>query len=157
MPIATPATRALDLLNLPYRLFKHSRLPASLEEAARQRGEDPAQVIRSILFRLQPEVFVMVLTAGPGQISWKRVRAHLAVSRLSMATETEVHQFTGYETGTVNPLGLPHPIRILVDESVFQPDEISIGCGVRGAAIILRSADLREALGQVEIGIFSQP
>jgi Cys-tRNA(Pro)/Cys-tRNA(Cys) deacylase len=155
MPITSPATRTLDLLAIPYRVFEHSLAPTSLEGAAHERGQSPSQVIRSILFRLQQEVFVMVLIAGPGQISWKRVRAHLGVSRISMATKSEVHQITGYEIGTVNPLGLPNPIRILADESVFQPDEVSLGSGVRSTAIILRSADLRKALVQVEIGVFS--
>jgi Cys-tRNA(Pro)/Cys-tRNA(Cys) deacylase len=157
MPIKTPATCALDRLALPYHLFIHAGQPISLEDAARQRGQESCQVIRSILFRHEQEYFVMVLIAGPGQISWKRVRAHLGVSRISMATTSEVRKVTGYEIGTVNPLGLPQPIRILADESVFQPEEISIGSGVRGTAILLSSAHLLQALEGVEVGNFSQP
>lgn len=97
----------------------------------------------------------MVLIAGPGQVDWKRVRAYLGVSRLSMATESEVHAVTGYEIGTVNPLGLAQPVRILADESVFRHEEISIGSGVRGTAILLKSKDLKTALGNVEIGDFA--
>jgi Cys-tRNA(Pro)/Cys-tRNA(Cys) deacylase len=154
MPISTPATQTLDLLSIPYRLFEHPHPPESLEQAARERGQASGQVIRSILFRHEQEYFVMVLMAGPGQISWKRVRAHLGVSRISMASESEVREITGYEIGTVNPLGLPRPIRILADESVFLPEEISIGSGVRGAAIIMKSADLWRAVGKIEVGQF---
>ncbi len=155
MSISTAATLALDLLAVPYRVFEHPSPPASLEDAARQRGQEPGQVIRSILFRHEREYFVMVLMAGPGQISWKRVRAHLGVSRISMATESEVREVTGCEIGTVNPLGLPVPIRILADVSVFKSDEISIGSGVCGVAIIMKSADLRRAVGKAEIGLFA--
>ncbi len=155
MPIATPATRTLDLLAIPYRVFEHPKLPKTLEQASRERGQEPGQVVRSILFRHEREYYVMVLMAGPGQISWKRVRAALGVSRISMATESEVRAVTGYEIGAVNPLGLPRPIRILADVSVFKPEEISIGSGVHGSAIIIKSKDLQRALGKIEIGLFA--
>jgi Cys-tRNA(Pro)/Cys-tRNA(Cys) deacylase len=150
----TPATHALDLLGIPYKLFEHPRPPGSLEEAAHQRGQSPGQVIRSIVFRLTAEQFVMVLMAGPGQVSWKRIRTHLEVSRISMASEAEVLAATGFARGAVTPLGLPHPMRILVDESVLSHEEISLGSGVRGVAIILKSRDLRAALGSLDIGKF---
>jgi prolyl-tRNA editing enzyme YbaK/EbsC (Cys-tRNA(Pro) deacylase) len=80
----TPAARALDLLGIPYRLFEHPHPPASFDEAARQRGQSPAQIVRSIVFRLAERQFIMVLVAGPGQISWKRLRAALGIARISM-------------------------------------------------------------------------
>jgi Cys-tRNA(Pro)/Cys-tRNA(Cys) deacylase len=150
-----PAAQALDLLGIPYRVFEHPQPPESFEEAARQRGQSPGQIIRSIVFRLAEGQFVMVLMAGPGQISWKQVRAHLGLSRITMATEVEVLASTGFVRGAVTPLGLPEPMRILADESVFLHDEISIGSGVRGVAIILKPTDLQSALGKVEIGKFA--
>jgi Cys-tRNA(Pro)/Cys-tRNA(Cys) deacylase len=155
MTNAIPAARALDLLGLPYRLFEHLHPPESLEQAARQRGQSPEQIVRSILFRLAEGQFIMVLMAGPGQISWKSLRAALGVTRISLASEAEVLQATGFVRGAVAPLGLPHPIRILADESVFVPADISIGSGVRGVAIILKPTDLQSALGQFEIGKFA--
>ena len=97
----------------------------------------------------------MVLMAGPGQISWKSLRAALGVSRITMASEAEVLAVTGFVRGAVTPFGLPSPMRVLADESVFLPEEVSIGSGVRGTAILMNSADLRRGLGNVEIGIFS--
>jgi len=58
----TPATRTLDLLGIPYWLFEHPRPPESLEQAARERGQTPGQVVRSILFRLSEGQFAMALT-----------------------------------------------------------------------------------------------
>ena len=155
MTALPPAARALDQLGIPYRLFEHPQPPESFEEAARQRGQSPGQIIRSIVFRLAEEQFIMVLVAGPGQISWKRIRAALGVSRISMASEAEVLAFTGFVRGAVTPLGLPHPMRILADQSVFLPGEISIGSGVRGVAVIMKSTDLQTAVNQVEIGKFA--
>jgi len=154
MPASTPATQALDLLSVPYRLFEHSYVPESLEQAARERGQAPEQIIRSILFRYEKGNFFLTLMAGPGQISWRKLRSHLGVSRISMATEAQVLAVTGYAVGTVSPLGLPRPVRILADGSVFKPEEVSFGCGVRGMAIIMKSADLKHVLGKIEAGQF---
>jgi Cys-tRNA(Pro)/Cys-tRNA(Cys) deacylase len=155
MATSTPAAKELDRLGIPYRVFEHARPVNSLEEAAAERGQQPGQVIRSILFRCCDDTFIMVLMAGPGQISWKRVRAALGVSRITMATEEEVLEQTGFVRGAVTPLGLPRPLRVLADRSVFQPEEISLGSGVRGVAIIIKAEDLQTALGVVEIGDFS--
>ena len=154
MPTSTPATRTLDLLSISYHAFEHSHPPESLEQAARERGQTPGQIIRSILFRYEKEKFFLTLVAGPGQISWRKLRAHLGVSRISMATENEVLAVTGYAVGTVSPLGLPRPLRILADVSVFHPQEISLGSGARGVAIIMKSEDLQWALGKIEVGQF---
>ena len=154
MPVSTPATQILDKLSIPYRIFQHAQPPASLEQAALERGQVPGQIIRSILFRIQKEKFFLTLVAGPGQISWRKLRAHLGVSRISMATGEEVLSVTGYAVGTVSPLGLQHPIRILADESVFKPEEVSLGSGVQGVAIIMKSADFKRTLGKIEVGQF---
>jgi Cys-tRNA(Pro)/Cys-tRNA(Cys) deacylase len=96
----------------------------------------------------------MVLIAGPQQITWPTLRACLGVSRMSMASEAEILAKTGYPLGAVSPFGLPSPMRILVDESVFQEEEISLGSGVRYTTVILSSRDLQRALGEVETGKF---
>jgi prolyl-tRNA editing enzyme YbaK/EbsC (Cys-tRNA(Pro) deacylase) len=58
--------------------------------------------------------------------------------------------------GAVSPLGLPSPMRILADESVFVPNELSIGSGERGVAIILKSADLKKSIKDLEIGQYAK-
>jgi prolyl-tRNA editing enzyme YbaK/EbsC (Cys-tRNA(Pro) deacylase) len=74
-----------------------------------------------------------------------------------MATEEEVLEITGYRVGTVSPFGLKNQIRVLIDASVLEEEEISTGSGVRNVAIILKSADLRRALGGAEIVSLTEP
>jgi len=145
-----PVARALDELQIPYHLFVHAGPVHSLEQAARERQQLPDQVIRSIVFRVSQDDFLMVLIAGDRQIAWPALRRYLGQSRLTLATEDEVRSVTGYERGAVAPFGLPQPLRILVDESVFTHEEVSLGSGVRGTAVIMTSFDLRCALGEVE-------
>ena len=154
--ISTPVTCALDKLGIPYRLFQHPGPIRSLEQAAQERGQQPEQVVRSILFRMEENEFLMVLVAGPQQIAWPALRAYLGVSRITMASEKEVLAITGYPRGAVSPFGLPTPVRILVDRRVWDPDELSIGSGQRGLTVILSRAGLRQALGpEIETGEFT--
>lgn len=151
MSDATPVTRALADANVPHRLFRHPGPIRSLEQAARERGQRPGQIVRSLLFRITEGEFVMVLIAGPQQVDWRALRHTLGESRVTMAGKDEVLAVTGYRLGAVSPFGLPSPLRILVDESVLAEDEVSLGSGERGATVILRSADLLQALGNVDV------
>jgi Cys-tRNA(Pro) deacylase len=146
----SPVTRALDQAGIPYRFFRHPGQVRSLEQAAAERGQLPEQIIRSIVFRLEENEYVMVLAAGPEQISWPALRKHLGLSRLTMADPQEVEQATGYPPGAVSPFGLPQPMRILADPGIYQPEEVSVGAGVRNATVILRQEDLQRALGEIE-------
>ncbi len=93
----------------------------------------------------------MVLMAGPDQIDWKKLRQLVKRSRVRMATEEEVLEVTGYRVGTVSPFGLKSQARVMIDASVLREDEISIGSGIRNTAIIMKSEDVRKALGDVDV------
>ena len=146
-----PASIALEKLGVPHKIFRHETLVTSFEQAASDRGQRAAQVVRSILFRIAEDEFIMALVAGPAQISWKILRKHLGRSRITMATEDEVLAVTGYRIGTVNPFGLPRQLKVLVDPGVMGEEEVSIGSGMRNVAIILKSADLLHALKDAEV------
>ena len=146
-----PVSLALDKLNIPHHTFTHPGPVKSLEQAARERGQRPEQVVRSILFRIGEDEYLMALVAGPDQISWKALRSYLGQSRLTMASKEEVLEVTGYPIGAVGPFGTARKLKVLVDPSVFAEEEISLGSGIRGTTVILKSADLKLALGKVEM------
>jgi Cys-tRNA(Pro)/Cys-tRNA(Cys) deacylase len=146
-----PVSQALLEKNIPHRVFTHPGLVTSLEQAARERGQQPEQVIRSIVFRLSEVEYLLVLMAGPAQIPWKILRKYVGQTRLTMATEEEVKAVTGYEIGAVGPFGLQTPMRILVDANLLRQEEVSLGSGVRGTTIFIGVKDLMQALGEVEV------
>lgn len=146
-----PASIALEKVNIPHRVFHHEGPLMSLEQAAAERKQRPEQIVRSILFQIRPDEFVMVLVAGREQVDWKKLRQLVGRSRVRMATEEEVLEVTGYRVGTVSPFGLRNQVRVLIDVSVLREGEVSTGSGMRNMAIILKSKDLHQALGESEI------
>jgi Cys-tRNA(Pro)/Cys-tRNA(Cys) deacylase len=153
---STPVTRCLDEKGIPYRFFKHPGEVHSLEQAALERGQRPEQIIRSILFRLSRGGFVMVLMAGKKQVAWPALRKYLGTSRISMATEAEVLQVTGYPLGAVSPFGTLQIVRVLIDRGILAEEELSIGSGVRFSTVIIQREDLLQALGEIEMGDFAE-
>jgi Cys-tRNA(Pro) deacylase len=151
---STPVTRFLDERGIPYRFFRHQGEIHSLEQAAKERGQRPEQIIRSIVFRLSRGGFVLVLVAGQNQVSWPALRRHLGTSRISMATENEVKQVTGYPLGAVSPFGTTQQLSILMDRGILAEEEISVGSGVRYSTVIMQRQDFVNALGEVELGDF---
>ncbi len=150
-----PAITYLENRQIPFRLFQHPGPISSLEQAALEREQRPEQVVRSIVFRAAEGEFLMVLMPGPGQIPWKALRRYLGQSRITMANEAELLEATGYHPGTVNPFGLPRPMRLLIDQGVLDQPEISLGSGKRGLAIILAPGALLQAVDQFEVVNFS--
>lgn len=153
--VVSPAIQYLKERGTPHSVFQHTGPIHSLEQAAEERSQRPEQVVRSIVFRVAEGEFVMVLMAGPGQVPWKQLRQFLGQSRLTMASETELLEATGYRPGTVTPFGLPGPMRVLVDQGVVDQSEVSLGSGVRGLAIIITPRDMLAALDSAEIVNFS--
>ncbi|RJP48240.1 MAG: hypothetical protein C4586_09470 [Anaerolineaceae bacterium] len=146
-----PVSIALEKLGVPHSVFRHENQVISFEQAASERGQLPSQVVRSILFRIAQDEFIMALVAGPDQISWKALRKHLGRSRVSMASEDEVLAVTGYRVGTVAPFGLSRQLKVLIDAGVMKEDEVSIGSGMRNTAVILETGDLRHALRDADV------
>ncbi len=149
-----PVAQVLTGLQIPHRVYTHPAPVHSLEQAAAERGQQPDQVVRSLLFRLTEGEYAMILMAGPDQVSWKALRKHVGQSRLTTASEEEVLSVTGYVKGAVGPFGLRQPVRIFIDENLLAQEEVSLGSGIRGTTVILTTADLRRALPDAEVGNF---
>lgn len=146
MTLTTTVTRALDELGLEYKLHLHPGPVYSLEQAAHERGLSPEQIVRSLVFRLEEGLYLLVLMPGPAQVSWAKLRHHLGRSRITTASADEVRTVTGFEPGAVSPFGLASPLRILADCCLRELEVISLGAGQRGAGIVIKREDLERTL-----------
>lgn len=158
-PFDSPVTRALESLNIGYEVIeiplgREKKPIRSLEERFALENRDPNEIIRSLLFRTGSGEFVLLAVAGGGRADWGALRKHLAERRLTMAQPDEVLQATGFPIGAVPPIGLPHGIRVLVDDTVFSYETAVIGSGVLGYALQLDNPDLRRMLEPADTGRF---
>lgn len=106
----------------------------SLEQAARSAASDRGISVAASVLGDAGRVFDG--PTGPRQVDWKALRHYVGQSRLTMASAMR-YEATGYEIGAVSPFALARPVRVMLDESVTQEEEISIGSGVRSTTVIL--------------------
>lgn len=135
---------AADELGLTYRVTRHGPV-RSLEEAAAARGVEPSAVLKTLVVRRGDDDFLFVLVPGDREISWPKLRALLGVSRLSMPDAAVARDATGYERGTITPLGSLRPWPVVADAAVT--GEVSLGAGAHGVALLVDAGELVAALG----------
>ena len=122
------AIAAVEAAGLTFQVTRHGRV-GSLEEAAAARGVAPSDLIKTLVVRRAEGDYLFVLVPGGREISWPKLRELLGVSRLSMPDAETAREATGYERGTITPLGAegdlldangnpPATRRILVIDSV---------------------------------------
>jgi Cys-tRNA(Pro) deacylase len=145
-PIDSPAIRAAAQAGIAHRVVTFGRV-GSLAEAALSRGIDVSQIVKTLVVRRGEDDHVLVLVPGDRVIDWRALRAHLGVSRLSLADADEARRVTGYERGTITPFGAPEALPVIADVRVDTPGEVSVGGGAHGVAIHLAGRLLVEVVG----------
>ena len=130
----TPALSELRATDLEYEVVDYGRVE-TIEEAAELRGVELAAIVKTLVVRRGEDDYVLVLVSGDRVIDWARLRAHLAVSRLSLADADELRAATGYERGTVTPFGTTRSWPVIVDSAVAALEPASVGGGAHGVAV----------------------
>jgi Cys-tRNA(Pro)/Cys-tRNA(Cys) deacylase len=143
--MTSPAIAAAEAAGLPHRVIRHGPV-SSLAEAAQARGVEPADVVKTMVVRRGPDDFLFVLVPGDRAISWPKLRALLGVSRLSLPDAAVAREATGYERGTITPLGATVAWPVIADERLAGR-LITLGAGEHGAAIAADAGDVVRALG----------
>lgn len=161
MSIQSPVTALLDQHKIAYRVIEiplsEDKKPVrQLEELLQEQGLKPKSVVRSIVFRTGSEQFVLLAVAGGGRADWASLREQLEERKLRMAEYEEVKAATGYVVGAVPPIALPDDVKLLVDSSVFDYEDVVIGSGVLGYALGLKGKDLLKLLADAPLGNFAQ-
>jgi Cys-tRNA(Pro)/Cys-tRNA(Cys) deacylase len=112
----------------------------SLQEAAEARGVTPAAVVKTLVVRVTDEDYRFVLVPGDREISWPKLRALLGVNRLSMPSADVAKEVTGYERGTITPLGSSHQWPVVADAAMT--GRVSLGGGAHGVALTVEADDV---------------
>jgi prolyl-tRNA editing enzyme YbaK/EbsC (Cys-tRNA(Pro) deacylase) len=139
------ALAAATRLGLEHRVIRHGPV-GSLAEAAAARCVESADVLKTIVVRRADDDYLFVLVPGDRVISWPKLRALLGVARLSMPDAATAKDVTGYERGTITPLGATVAWPVIADARTAGR-WITLGTGASGVAIGVDADALVAALG----------
>ncbi|HEY8701037.1 MAG TPA: YbaK/EbsC family protein [Arthrobacter sp.] len=127
----------------------------SLEEAAGILGITPADIVKSLVVRHKDGSFLFALIPGDRQISWPKLRSLVGVNKLSLPPADVALDATGYERGTITPLGSTNAWPVYADATITGR-RISMGAGEHGYSAFVDADALTAALGAVVADI-SEP
>ena len=140
--LADAAARGLDVEVVERPAAK------SLEEAAAILGIRPADIVKSLVVKHKDGTFLFALIPGDRQISWPKLRTQVGVNKLSLPPADVALEATGYERGTITPLGSTRRWPVFADATITGR-RISMGAGAHGYSAFLDADALTAALGAV--------
>jgi Cys-tRNA(Pro)/Cys-tRNA(Cys) deacylase len=117
----------------------------SLAEAAAILGITPADIVKSLVVKHRDGSFLFALVPGDRQISWPKLRSLLGVNKLSLPHADVALEATGYERGTITPLGSTTAWPVYADASIAGR-RISMGAGAHGYSAFVDADALTRAL-----------
>lgn len=118
------------------------RPPASsLEEAAALLGITPADIAKTLVLRLSGDRYLYAVIPGDTQIAWPRLRAVVGVNKMTLPDAGSALAATGYERGTITPIGAHGAWPLYVDRRLVGR-RVAMGSGAHGFSAFLAADDL---------------
>lgn len=129
---------------------------SSLEEAAVLRGITPADIVKSLVVKRHGrDEYLFALIPGDRSISWPKLRALVGVNKLRLPEPELALAATGYERGTIVPIGSTTDWPVYADETIAGR-RIAMGAGSHGHSLFVDADDLIRAYGAIVADI-SEP
>ncbi|MGO4383290.1 aminoacyl-tRNA deacylase [Specibacter sp. RAF43] len=117
----------------------------SLAEAAALMGIEPSDIVKSLVVKRSDDTFLFALIPGGRSISWPKLRAAVGVNKLQLPAADVALAATGYERGTITPLGSTTPWPVFVDSTIVGR-RVAMGAGEHGYSLFVAADALIAAL-----------
>jgi len=118
----------------------------SLDEAAVLLGIPPHSLVKSLVVKRHDGDYLFALVPGDRQISWRKLRAIVGVNKLRLPDPALAHAATGYERGTITPLGSTRVWPVFAD-STITGERIAMGAGEHGFSAFVDADAMIAAVG----------
>ncbi len=126
----------------------------SLHEAAALLGIEPRSIVKTLVVKRSDDSYLFALIPGDRQIAWPKLRALVGVNKLQLPDPERALAATGYERGTIVPLGSTTAWPVYADETIS--GRVALGAGAHGHSLFVDAPALFDALGATVADI-SQP
>ncbi|MBS8258624.1 YbaK/EbsC family protein [Roseibium polysiphoniae] len=137
------------------RVLETDASSATVELAAAAHGVEPAQIAKTLSFRLKDEVF-LVVARGDARLDNKKAKAAFG-GKVKMLGREEVEEITGHPVGGVCPFGLANPLKVYLDESLKAFDEVIPAAGATNAAVRVSPVRMAEITSGTWVDVCQDP
>ncbi|MFT4231927.1 MAG: YbaK/EbsC family protein [Leucobacter sp.] len=118
----------------------------SLREAARLLGIAPESIVKTLVVKRSDDTYLFALVPGGRSISWPKLRAAVGVNRLRLPEPELALAATGYERGTITPIGSSTEWPVFADETIVGR-RVAMGAGAHGYSLFVDADELIRAYG----------
>lgn len=118
---------------------------ATVALAAEAHGVEPGRIAKTLAFRLQGGVSILLVARGDARVEHRKFKA--VFGKGTMLPIDEVVELTGHPVGGVCPFGLAQPLPIYLDHSLRDFDEVLPAAGATHSAVRISPAQLAEVTG----------
>ncbi len=118
----------------------------SLAEAAALLGLHPADIVKTLVVKRSDDTFLFALVPGDRSISWPKLREVVGVNKLQLPDPERARAATGYERGTIVPIGADGDWPVFADERIVGT-RIAMGAGAHGYSLFVDADALIAAYG----------
>ncbi len=128
---------------------------SSLVEAAGLLGIPPSAIVKTLVVKRSDDTYLFALVPGDRAISWPKLRAVVGVNKLRLPEPELALAATGYERGTIVPIGSTTAWPVFADERIVG-ERIAMGAGAHGYSLFVEADDLIAAYGAVVADITTE-
>ena len=135
--------RAFLAMHAPdIRILETDASTATVDMAARTHGVEPAQIAKTLSFKVKDRV-MLVVTSGTARLNNRKIKDVLG-GKPRMLTADEVVAMTGHPVGGVCPFGLATPLPVYCDVSLKAFDEVVPAAGSANSALRIEPVRMAE-------------
>jgi Cys-tRNA(Pro)/Cys-tRNA(Cys) deacylase len=113
----------------------------SLQEAAALLGLSASGIVKTLVVKRHDGSYLFALIPGDRQISWGKLRAVVGVNKLRLPEAQLALEATGYERGTITPLGSSTAWPVFADSRIVG-QRIAMGAGEHGMSAFVDADEL---------------
>jgi len=146
-PSVQRVTAKLKELGITGEVHVLSDSARTAQEAADALGILVGQVASSIVFKLDDESPLLVITSGRHRVDTKLVAEKLGIAKLHRVDADYVKEKSGFSIGGVSPVGWINPATILIDEALNDYDVVWAAAGHPHSVYPTTFAELIQATG----------
>lgn len=140
----TNAMRLLDQAGITYEVLQYElgKEEFSGEAACRQLQMEAERFFKSLCALSDDGRVALFLVPVERNLDLKLGARALGSKNLSLAATRELKALTGYERGSVTPLGMKKAYPVFIDETALAFEAIALSGGVMGCVLVLSPKEL---------------
>ncbi len=137
----------LDGNKIEYKLLKHEPVYTSEQAAAARTDVSLHQGAKAMVVKYQrlnikdQKEFIMCVLPGDKRIDFKKIRKVLNIADATLASPEEVERVIGVKVGAVSPFGNLSGLKVLLDESICDNEEIVFNAGDHSKSVKMKLSD----------------